>query len=234
MTSELPPQPAPQQPLKGDVLLYVEQEAPSKFKIESDQLEKIGAKLRGPRRFSIFYSLVLPALVTLLTTILTGTFQYLSWINTVRLQAASAVVDRAAETFDKAAVVVGQRSYATLIFIPSVRDLSKSKRLKPSQPVVAANDKSAQQPAATSGAQFDMASVAAAVPNGTDLQLNAVSEELAKQRYVGYYEHLKRWNEQYDQLLADIDYNLDHPILADAGIHRTAITVFYNKLKKID
>jgi len=111
---------------QSDVLLHVEQETPSSFRIESDQLEQIGSKLRGPRRFSIFNSVVLPALVTLLTTILTGTFQYVSWINTVRLQAASDVADRAAKTFDQVASLIGQRRYATFVFIPSVRDLEQS------------------------------------------------------------------------------------------------------------
>src|SRR5215475_12587586 len=102
MNSEPSGESSPRQAHRADVLLYVEQEGPSKFRIGSNQLEQIGTKLRGRPQFSVFNSLVLPALVTVATTILTGAFQYVSWLNTVRQQAASAIADRAIGTFDQA------------------------------------------------------------------------------------------------------------------------------------
>ena len=43
----------PNDPPFREVSLYIEQEGANKFKIQSDQLEQIGAQLRGPREFSI-------------------------------------------------------------------------------------------------------------------------------------------------------------------------------------
>jgi hypothetical protein len=217
---------------QADVLLHVEQEAPNKFKIESDQLEQIGLKLRGPRRFSVFNSIVLPALVTLLTTILTGTFQYVSWINTVRLQDASSVADRAAETFDKAASLIGQRRYATLIFIPSARDLVQS------QPAAASPNAKANRTSRSSAAIFDTASreipADAVTPTPAPARpLAKTNFELLNARYNSYYDKLKQWNEGYDQLIAEIDGNLDRPILADAGIAGSPVTIFQKQISAI-
>jgi hypothetical protein len=215
---------------QSDVLLYVEQEASNKFKIQSDQLEQIGVKLRGPRRFSIFNSIILPALVTLLTTILTGTFQYVSWINTIRLQDASSVADRAAETFGKAAGLIGQRRYATLIFIPSVRDLAKS---QPS----AASPNATSNPISGSGTASATASsensAAAAQPRPSAPPIAKANFELENGRYNSYYDQLKQWNEGYDQLIADIDDNLDRPILADAGIPESPVTIFQKQVTTV-
>lgn len=216
----------PTNDVPSDVSVVVEQDGPQKFKIQSGQLEQIGRQLRGRRRFSVFYSLVLPALVTLLTTILTGTFQYLSWINTVRLQAATAVADRAATTYEQAAALVGDRLYSTLVFIPSVRDLALPRPVAPAPPA-APTDK-LQPPNAVS------VSATPAQPAGGAQPLSMVSDALVKLRYETYYDQLKRWNERYDRLLTDIDYNLDRPILADARVKRTAITVYAKHLKKID
>ena len=44
----------------SEVLLFVEKDGPERFRIHSDQLEDIGAKLRGRARFSVFNSIVLP------------------------------------------------------------------------------------------------------------------------------------------------------------------------------
>ena len=234
MSDEPGPEKNPQKIQPADVLLYVERDAAATFKIRSDQLEQIGTKLRGPQRFSIFYSLVLPALVTLLTTILTGTFQYLSWSNTVHLQAATAVAERAAETFEKTATLVGERIYATLVFIPSLRDMAQSQAPKKAQDLLAAN----QLSRGVSANQQDNGLLTA--PGSGDPSigpapqpLTDVNYKLRNQRYETYYERLKRWNEGYDQLIADIDYSLDRPILADAEIHRVAITVFSKKLGQI-
>jgi|HubBroStandDraft_6_1064221.scaffolds.fasta_scaffold212252_2 hypothetical protein len=212
---------------QSDVLLYVEQEASNKFKIQSDQLEQIGVKLRGPRRFSIFNSIILPALVTLLTTILTGTFQYISWINTIRLQDASTVADRAAETFGKAAGLIGQRRYATLIFIPSVRDLARSQPSAAS-PNTTSNPTSGSGTASTTASSENSAAVAQPRPPTTPIA--KANFELENARYNSYYDQLKQWNEGYDQLVADIDDNLDRPILTDAGIPESPVSVFQNQV----
>jgi len=45
---------------------------------------------------------------------------------------------------------------------------------------------------------------------------------------------LKQWNEGYDQLIADIDANLDRPILTDASVAESAVTVFQKKISTIN
>ena len=73
----------PNDPPFREVSLYVEQEGTNKFKIQSNQLEQIGAQLRGPREFLIFQSILLPLIVTIATLIFTSLFQYVSWFNSV-------------------------------------------------------------------------------------------------------------------------------------------------------
>src|SRR5205814_3083203 len=48
--------------------IYIEQEETNKFKIQSDQLQEIGAQLRGRREFSIFNSIILPLIVSVATS----------------------------------------------------------------------------------------------------------------------------------------------------------------------
>jgi hypothetical protein len=217
-------QPASETP--SDVSVVVEQDGPQKFKIQSGQLEQIGRQLRGRRRFSIFNSIVLPALVTVLTTILTGTFQYLSWINTVRLQAASAVAERAAAAYEQSAALIGERIYGTEVFIPTVRDLAQTLPIK-------------QVPAAaaptvppTNAGGIQLSSHQSAAPEMT-IPLTTISAALLKRRYDTYYAQLKQWKERYDQLLTDIDYDLDRPIFVDAKIGKP-VTIHAKDLQKIN
>ena len=106
-----------------DVHLTIEQDGEQRVRIQSAQLREIGEQLRGPRSFSIFNSLVLPALVALLTTILTSGFQYVSWRNSVLLQNANDVVTRATEAYEAATEMIGKRRYSTLLFVPAMRDI---------------------------------------------------------------------------------------------------------------
>jgi hypothetical protein len=219
-------------PPQADVLLYVEQEAPSKFRIASDQLEQIGAKLRGRPRFSLFNSIMLPALVTLLTTVLTGTFQYLSWLNTVRLQAANAIADHATGTLEKASTLIGERRYATLIFIPSVRGLAQSTFFIEAHgtlnnaELTLRHESHGDNTGVVPVSDEDRRTV-------VGQQLAAASFALERRRYDDYYRLLTSWNAGYDQLIADIDDNLDAPIFADAGVARTASTNFHKKIGNI-
>jgi hypothetical protein len=109
------------------VSVYVEQDGANKFKIQSDQLEQIGAQLRGPREFSIFQSITLPIIVTLATLIFTSLFQYISWSNSVALQNAADVATNAERAYEKSVVAIGARRYAMFVYLPSLRDLVKAK-----------------------------------------------------------------------------------------------------------
>ena len=117
----------PSDPSLHEVSLYVEQEGTNKFKIQSGQLEQIGAQLRGRREFSIFQSIILPLIVSVATIVLSSAFQYVSWFNSVGLKDATDVADKAARTYESAAAAIGMRHYATLVFLPSLRDLVRAK-----------------------------------------------------------------------------------------------------------
>src|SRR6188472_110880 len=117
----------PSDPSLHEVSLYVEQEGTNKFKIQSGQLEQIGAQLRGRREFSIFQSIILPLIVSVATIVLSSAFQYVSWFNSVGLKDATDVADKAERTYETSAAAIGRRHYATFVFLPSLRDLVLAK-----------------------------------------------------------------------------------------------------------
>ena len=110
-----------------EVYVCIEKEGRSKFKIQSDQLEQIGTQLRGPKKFPVFHSIILPAIVSFFTFLLTSFFQYVSWSNSVNLQNATEMAANAERTYEKAAAAIGRRHYAMLVFLPSLRDLARAK-----------------------------------------------------------------------------------------------------------
>jgi hypothetical protein len=114
-------------PASEGAFVYIEQEGRDKFKIQSDQLEKIGAQLRGPRHFPIFQSIILPIIITLTTLIFTSLFQYVSWLNTVKLQDATDVASNAERAYEEAADAIGTRQYSMFVFLPTLRELVKAK-----------------------------------------------------------------------------------------------------------
>ena len=117
----------PNDPPVHDVSVRIEQEGTNKFRIQSDQLEQIGAQLRGRREFSIFQSIILPLIVSVATIVLSSAFQYVSWFNSVGLKDATDVADKAARTYETSAAAIGTRHYATVVFLPSLRDLVQAK-----------------------------------------------------------------------------------------------------------
>jgi hypothetical protein len=94
-----------------------------RLKTDADQLEKIGNLLRGKQQFSFFYSIGLPLMVTVATVAITTAIQYISWLNSIRLQAATEQASRAAAAYDKTATAIGARYYSIFIFIPSLADI---------------------------------------------------------------------------------------------------------------
>jgi hypothetical protein len=85
---------------------------------------------RGNRKFTpretkvlFFYSIGLPVLVTLATVAFTTAIQYISWLNSIRLQAAAEQASRAASVYDKIATNIGDRYYSIFLFIPSLMDI---------------------------------------------------------------------------------------------------------------
>jgi hypothetical protein len=197
----------PNQP--DDVFVLIEQDDARRFRIQSSQLEEIGSKLRGPRRFSVFNSILLPLFVSVATIFFSSMFQYVSWFNSVRVQNATENATRASDTYEKVAAMIGRRNYATLIFVPAVRDLGRLAVSVESPPGVvgAAQAKSAL-------AQFDVS--------------------VKKHRFETYYELLREWNDKYDQLLTSVDYDLDRPVLLQAGIASEGIQLLSARIAKVD
>lgn len=217
----------------SEVLLFVEKDGPERFRIHSDQLEDIGTKLRGRPRFSVFNSVVLPLIVTLATLIFTGLFQFISWWNSVSLQNATDVANRAAETAEKVTAAIDGRRYSTFVFISTLRDLVDAK-FNPERPSDVLSGTSS-----TTGAGGERAiNPVASLNLERQLPLDLLETNLRKTRFESYYDQLKRWNERIDQLLTDVNYTLDRPIFMQAtgapeGRHE-GIAIYYEKLKNVD
>ena len=210
--------------------VYIEQEETNKFKIQSDQLEQIGARLRGPRHFSIFQSIILPIIVTVATLIFTSLFQYVSWYNSVNLQNATDVAVNAERAYEKAAEAIGKRQYATFVFLPSLRDLVRDAKTG-----VETNTKASTEENGKVGlksrkdAKSSPLSAVAIAP--FEIPLHKSDLENKQQRFASYYKQLKLWNENYDHLLTDIDYALDRPVFRQ--VEKETQKTSYGKLSQI-
>jgi hypothetical protein len=191
-----------------DVYVYIEKDGRSKFKIQSDQLEAIGTQLRGPKKFPIFHSIILPAIISFFTFLLTSFFQYVSWSNSVSLQNATDIATNAERAYEKAAAAIGRRHYATFVFLPSLRELAKA------TPSIQANVTDTENP---------LQHLAVGPP--LDIPLLKSDLDNKQHRFAYYYEQLKFWNENYDYLLHDIHYALDRPVFrqADRTIERKVL-----------
>jgi hypothetical protein len=110
-----------------DLSIIVEQQDGNRYKVQSSQLEQIGAQLRGKQQFSIFYSIILPIIVSVATVIVSSLFQYVSWTNTVRVQNATEAAAKASAIYQQAAQAIGKRYYAEFVFLPAVRNLAGRK-----------------------------------------------------------------------------------------------------------
>jgi hypothetical protein len=102
----------------------------SQIRIGSDQLKRAAAVLRGESKVSLralIPSLVASAATVFLATVIGSAFQYVSWLNSVRVQAATDTATAATAVYQEAAAEIGQRHYATLTFIPAVTDLINRK-----------------------------------------------------------------------------------------------------------
>lgn len=217
----------------NSVLLSIEREDSNKFRVQSDQLEAIGAKLRGPRRFSVFNSIVLPVIVSVVTVLASTSLQWISWYNSVRLQNATEIAARATQTYEKAAVTVGKRINATTVFIPSVRDFILAKA-NANKEAASAKENAGKVKGFDLAAAGNLPPAPGVTDDDHEPALNKLVHELKKRRYDAYYEHLKLWNESYDQSLTDIDYALDRPIMLQAEIATEGVQVFNDKFKNIN
>ena len=218
-----------------DVLVFVEKDGADRFKIRSEQLEQIGEKLRG---FSIFNSVILPLMVSAATVFFTGLFQYISWTNEVRLREATEIANRAMKSSAEVAAAIGERYYATYIFMSALRELAAEK------PNPETSAPTAYRRSETTGSSGSYSSE----PENPDLfaeqnvrlptAISSLNYNLNKQRYNAYYKQLKKWNESIDTLLTQVDYTFDRPIFIQSiGNQKEAhqnLAGFYPKMNKID
>ena len=112
-------------PVFQEASISIKHEGANRYKIQTGQLEQIGARLRGRR--SIFHSILLPLFVSVATVVFTSIFQYVSWFNSVSVKDATDVADRAARVYENTAAAIGTRRYATYVFVPSLQGLIMAK-----------------------------------------------------------------------------------------------------------
>jgi hypothetical protein len=226
--------------------IYIEQEETNKFKVQTDQLEQIGAQLRGKREFSIFNSIILPLIVSVATILFSSAFQYVSWFNSVGIQHVTDVANKAAQTYENAAAAIGTRHYAMLVFLPSLRDLvlAKAKVAALSAMAQGKTEKAADPSRAQSNAKKQtspaelspLRAMAQRIeePKESEISLHKVVLDVKQKRFASYYEQLKQWNENYDRLLSDIEYALDRPVFAQAGKGEEEFRVSRAKIRQIN
>ena len=250
----------PNDPPVHDVSVRIEQEGTNKFRIQSDQLEQIGAQLRGRREFSIFQSIILPLIVSVATIVLSSAFQYVSWFNSVGLKDATDVADKAARTYETSAAAIGTRHYAMLVFLPSLRDLVQAKAEVEQSARARADLLNARaQATAVPGAmaqgkgarilwrtgqckaksEADRALLSAVTQNAEDKKDNEIllhksALDIKQKRFATYYEQLKLWNENYDHLLSEIEYALDRPVFGQADKKNEDFRISRAKIGQMD
>jgi hypothetical protein len=251
----------PNDPPVRDVSVRIEQEGTNKFTIQSDQLEQIGAQLRGRREFSIFQSIILPLIVSVATIVLSSAFQYVSWFNSVGVKDATDVADKAARTYETSAAAIGTRHYATVVFLPSLKHLvlAKADAELSTRARAASLDARAQAIVAPSAGDKrtkdkDLAGTLANAkrsPEADRMLLTAVTQsaedkkdneislhksalDTKQKRFASYYEQLKLWNENYDHLLSEIEYALDRPVFGQADRKNEDFRIYRAKIREID
>lgn len=106
------------------LLLSIEQDGPEIYKVHGSQLETVGAKLRGKPHF------IVPFTLAALTALFAATFQVVNWSNTVAVEDAGDATERALKITQEVTAAIGRRHYATLTFIPALRDF-----VRPNEPV---------------------------------------------------------------------------------------------------
>ena len=116
---------------RSSVSVVVEPTDDKKFRIATTDLQTIASQLRSKSKFSVFNSVIIPIGVTILTALATTAigqvFQYISWKNSTNLQAAEDRTKRATAAYTRASSEIQERLYATIVFVPAVRDLINRK-----------------------------------------------------------------------------------------------------------
>lgn len=73
--------------------------------------------------FAPIVTLLALVATTVVTTGVGSLFQYVSWLNSARLEDANSQAKRASELYEKVAQSIGKRYYATFLYLAAVRDI---------------------------------------------------------------------------------------------------------------
>ena len=109
-----------------EVALIIKRAGDAEFRITGNpgEIGQIGDLLRGKSSFSWFNSVILPAGVTILTIVAGLCFQYIGWVNDVRIQATKDIVAKAEGVYSKATNAMDQFYYRTFVVVSAVQDLA--------------------------------------------------------------------------------------------------------------
>ena len=78
---------------------------------------------RSSRSFAMVSTLIALAATTVVTTGVGSLFQYVSWLNSARLEDANSQAKRSSELYEKVAQSIGKRYYSTYLYLAAVRDI---------------------------------------------------------------------------------------------------------------
>jgi hypothetical protein len=98
-----------------EVTVRIEQQQPNQYVIQTSQLERIGALVRG--KTSIVKSIILPFIVSALTA---GAIPYITWVASMNLQHATDRAEKGTSVYEKAATAIDQRWNATNDFFGTI------------------------------------------------------------------------------------------------------------------
>jgi hypothetical protein len=78
---------------------------------------------RSGGRFTAISTLMALAATTVVTTGVGSLFQYVSWLNSARLEDANGQAKHASDLYDNVAQSIGKRYYSTFLYLAAVRDI---------------------------------------------------------------------------------------------------------------
>jgi hypothetical protein len=70
-----------------------------------------------------FAALVTVAATAFLTTTIGSLFQYVNWVNSTRVSAATSQASKATALYEQTALAIGKRYYSTFLYLAAVRDI---------------------------------------------------------------------------------------------------------------
>jgi hypothetical protein len=177
-----------------EVTVRIDQQQPNQYVIQTSQLERIGALVRG--KTTVVKSIAVSFIVSFVTACV---IPYFTWIASMNLQRASDRAEKGVSIYEQAAMAIDSRWNVTNDFFATITHM--------------VNDP----------------------PNGIGANsgLYKAALDLQSSRWISYNDALKTWNKDYDGILAEIDYGLDRPVLAQIDPNDAENKITSEKTSKI-